>query len=121
MLYLNQQSRSKQIPILTENRKTAFDALSNALVFYKEFGGEDHKDLIELQDSLKEAVNAIEFSRNGITNFSETVINLPRMTKELNKGKRKVVDQLSLLLNEINTTEHTMGNIIESINKMINI
>ncbi|WP_152547315.1 hypothetical protein [Delftia sp. RIT313] len=66
--------------------------------------------------SMQEAAAGAQTEMRGMRDAAQ---DLPRITKELNKAKRAVVQQLDALLAEIDSTTFTVSNIMEAIEKMI--
>lgn len=117
-LYSYADILKKHLPTLSDCRESAFQAFNNALLFLQELNNDDD-DIIELQSNLNNLVSSLQSSRQGLTGFKNSVQNLPRLKSDLNKAKRTVVEQLNILLKELDTTEQTLNNLLESVGKMI--
>lgn len=106
------------LPIISSSRKEAFDALSKALVLYDDFRNKEKPELETLEKSLSEMQEAAGGSRAGLLGFRMATANLPRLSVELNQGKREVIRSLDRVLSEVDATIDTSSNIIASIVQM---
>lgn len=108
-----------QIKLSSKSREEAFDALSKALSVYVDFKDQDNlNDLSDLEDSLKQMRDAASGTLEGLSGFRETVANLPRLTIQLNKAKRRVVKVLDTVLEEVKTTISSSNNVLVIINEL---
>jgi hypothetical protein len=108
-----------QIKLTTKSREEAFDALSKALSVYVDFKGEDNStDLNDLEDSLIHMKDAAGEIIEGLSGFRETVANLPRLTIQLNKAKRRAVKVLNTVLEEVETTVSSSNDVLKIINEL---
>lgn len=102
-----------QLKIASKSREEAFDALSKALSLYVEFKEADgDESLSELEESLQGMRDAASGTDEGLTSFKETIVNLPRLTIQLNKAKRKLVKILDAVLEELNTTVNSTNDVL---------
>ena len=111
------QTLAQQLPLYSDARKAAFGALSNTLALYEDFDT-DKDDLQELSDMLSNMLSSTGESKTGLNQFRESITGLPRLTVELNRAKRKAAKELDNMFVEIETTEATVRNILDSIEKM---
>lgn len=109
---------STQVNLVTNLRKIAFNALSNALVLRGDFQNSEN-ELKSNKNLLLNLSNSMMESKIGMGSMRSAAESLPRISKELNLAKRLVVTQLDAFLHEIDNACLTINNIIESINKMI--
>lgn len=110
---------SQQIPLMSSSRETALQALSRALTLYEDFPNTDQSSLTNLRTNLVALNTSAEGSQRGLKEFRTSVGALPRMTSDLNKAKRAVVKQLDSIVTEIDMTVHNVGNILESIDRVL--
>ncbi len=106
-----------QLPILSKSRIGALDALSKALVVYKDFDV-DLEDLNTLDGNITHMREAAIESKIGIKQFKETIVGLPRITSQFNKAKKKVSHSLDGVLKEIESTIQVTQYIIDSITEL---
>jgi len=109
-----------QIPLLAASRDSAMDALASALSLRVEFN-RSNDDLIALRDELDQAATAGSQSKSQLANFRSAVRNTPRMTSDLNRAKRGVIQQLDLLISEVDKTVQNIKNIQESVARILNM
>ncbi|MDK8465258.1 hypothetical protein [Marinobacter sp. SS13-12] len=110
-----------QIRLTARSREEAFDALSKALSVYVDFKGEENStDLNDLEDSLIFMRDAACGTIEGVSGFRETVANLPRLTIQLNKAKRRAVKVLDTVLEEVDTTVSSSNDVLKIINELKN-
>lgn len=110
-----------QIKLTTKSREEAFDALSKALSVYVDFKDEDNStDLNDLEDSLIQMRDSAGGTIEGLSGFRETVANLPRLTIQLNKAKRRAVKVLDTVLEEVETTVSSSNDVLKIINELKN-
>jgi len=108
-----------QIKITSKSREKAFDALSKALSIYVDFkGADDANNLSDLEDSLESMKDAANGTIEGISGFRETLSNLPRLTIQLNKSKRRAVKALDDVLEEVETTAQSAINVLRIISEL---
>lgn len=105
-----------QLKITSKSRGEALDALSKALSLYVDFKGADPDDsLSELEESLQGMRDAAFGTRDSLTSFRESMSNLPRLTIQLNKAKRKAVGILDKFLEELDTTVDSTNDVLQII------
>lgn len=109
----------KQLPLMTSYREAALQALTKALTLHQEFGQTDKSDLKSLRTGLKTMLDTSRGARAGLGGFRDSVDRLPRMTGDLNRAKSAVLNQLNIMLSELDSTGHNIGNIMESIDAII--
>lgn len=108
-----------QIIILSKSREEAFDALSKALSVYVDFKDSDNEDsLSELEDSQSGLRDAATGTNEGLSKFKESISNLPRLTIQLNKSKRRAVRVLERIIEESQTTAHSASDVIRIIGEL---
>lgn len=90
-----------EIPIFYENFEKGIDAFSNIVNIQKNDFTFDENDIEESHNSLIKLIDGIEASIKGMEGFLDSVINLPRMSKELNKAKSNVATKLNNLLDNL--------------------
>jgi hypothetical protein len=108
----------RQVSAISMARVEAYSALSNALALRQDFDT-DKADLQTLRDTMAGVIESAFSAETGMRGMRDSADALPRMSKELNKAKRSVVQQLDALLGEIDSTKLTVANIVEAIDKML--
>jgi len=112
------ESIGAQVPIFSSARVASFDALANALAIHGDFADSAEK-LRPLRVKLIEMKDQALFARDSMSGMGETANELPRLSRELNKAKRHVVQQIDALVVEIDSVILTVANIIKSIDRML--
>ncbi|WP_282876465.1 hypothetical protein [Pseudomonas peli] len=102
-----------QIFIASKARAEAFDALSKSIsIHITDLNSDDPSPLAEAISSMQ---NAAIGSKHNLTKFKLAVENLPRMTIDLNKSKRRVSLSLNKILEEIDTTLQSSDEILKTL------
>jgi hypothetical protein len=107
-----------QVPIFSAARVASFDALTNALAIHGDFK-DNGEQLQPLRETLLEMNSQAIHARISMSEMGESTNGLPRLTKELNKAKRQVVQQIDALVLEIDSVISTITNIIKSIDRLL--
>ncbi len=102
----NSSNRIKpEIPIYQESFKKGIDAISKLIDISKSDLNPDETEIIEMKSSLAEMTNSIAHSIASMTGFLETVRQLPRLSKELNKAKLDMGETLENLLHNLTISQ----------------
>ncbi len=102
----NYSNRIKpEIPIYQESFKKGIDAISKLIDISKSDLNPDETEIIEMKSSLAEMTNSIAHSIASMTGFLETVRQLPRLSKELNKAKLDMGETLENLLHNLTISQ----------------
>jgi hypothetical protein len=112
------ETMKNQLAPLSLARENAFNALSNALALRKDFPGQN-EDLNGLGAKLSVLISGTETAMDGMNGMKDAASALPPISKEVNKAKRAVVQELEAFLTEVESTRSTVTNIIESIDRMM--
>lgn len=107
-----------QFQTFASARQEAFDALSSAVALMPDFPSE-HEHLRTLSLSLLGTIEAASAARDGLSGMCNAAKSIPRISKELNGAKRAVVWSLEKFIMEFGSTEFTVKNIIEAINRLL--
>lgn len=107
-----------QVAILASARQEAFAALSSAVALMADFQT-DRDQLESLRASLLGTIEGAATAKSGLFGMRQAASGLPRISKELNKSKRTVTANLDKLLAEIESTESTVSNIIEAMDRLL--
>jgi hypothetical protein len=99
------------------HKELAFEALSKAISLHHEIGGSSTQ-LNELKSTLSNFLDTAIDAKSSTESMYNTAANFPRLTKELNFGKRKLVDSFSKFIYEISDTISMTKNILDSISKL---
>lgn len=108
-----------QVPSLSAARIIALNALSSALSLRGDFANSDNDDLLVLRASLTSLNDGAGTARSAMAGMRNATDGVPRMSKEIIKAKRVVVSQIDALLHEIDSTQSTVENIVEAIDRML--
>lgn len=108
----------QQLPLYSGARREAFDALSNVLALYDDFDNTESDNLKELDNGLNSLLSGASGAKDSLMGFRDTISNIPCLSSELNRAKRGAVTQLDRMLDELDGTESTVQNILDSIAKM---
>jgi len=114
------ESVAAQISIFSTARVTAFDALTNALAIHGDFN-DSGEQLRPLREQLLSMNSQALFARNSMSSMGEAANSLPRLSKDINKAKRQVVQQVDAIVAEIDSVISTVANIIKSIDRMLGV
>lgn len=106
-----------QVPIFASSKDGALDALSKALMVYRDFNV-DISDLEDLNKSINEMRESAIGSKVGLLKFRETMSDLPRITSQSNRAKKRVLKSLDGMLSEISSTIQVTQNILDSITEI---
>ncbi len=90
-----------EIPIFYEHFEKGIDAMSNVINISKTDLNVEQKEIEETQESLTSLINGISYSIESMDGFLQSVKDLPRMSKELNKAKSNVGTKLDDLLDNL--------------------
>lgn len=107
-----------QVTVLSKARQDAFSALSSAVALMADFPG-DVEQLRGLRATLYGTIEGASTARAGLTGMRDAASALPRISKDLNKAKRAVAENLSKFLAEIDSTESTVENLIEAMTRLL--
>lgn len=108
-----------QIVIMSHARQEAFSALSNALALMPDFPS-DRAQLPTLKQSLLGNISAVTQTRAQMLGLEKSAAGLPRISKELNRGKRAAAESAARFGAELDSIEATVRNIVEAIDRLLN-
>ncbi len=90
-----------EIPIFYEHFEKGIDAMSNVINISRNDLNVEQAEIEETQESLTSLINGISFSIESMNDFLQSVKDLPRMSKELNKARSNVGTKLDDLLDNL--------------------
>lgn len=90
-----------EIPIFYKYFEKGIDALSNVINISRTDLKVEQEEFEETQQSLSALINGITYSIESMDGFLQSINNLPRMSKELNKTKANVGIKLDDLLDNL--------------------
>ncbi|MFI1742821.1 DUF4062 domain-containing protein [Thalassobellus sediminis] len=90
-----------EIPIFHEYFEKGIDALSNVINISRNDLNVEQEEIDETNESLSSLINGITSSIESMDGFLQSVNDLPRMSKELNKAKSNVGMKLEDLLDNL--------------------
>ncbi len=108
-----------KLNLLENSRKEAFDALSKAISLSVDFNnsGEEHQ-LSSLQSEMKSLTITGTQSLSQLSLFLGTIEDLPRLSVNLNKAKRRASKALSIFLEECTLTIESAKDVVKTIEKL---
>lgn len=104
-----------QLPLLAKARGDAFESLSKAIAFYSDFTSDEKANLDHLEASLGSMVDAAHNALRGMGGLRQSVVELPRLTSDINKSKRRVAKALDQFISEVETVISTAGNLLATL------
>lgn len=107
-----------QVPVLSNARQDAFSALSSAFALMADFPG-DVEQLRDLRTTLYVTIESATAARAGLIGMRDATSALPRISKDLNKAKHAVGENLNRFLAEIESTVSTVENLIEVMTRLL--
>lgn len=110
-----------QVVLSSKSRVEAFDALSKALSFYVDVSEEKDSGIEKLEDGLKFMRDSTTETIRALIGFRGSIENFPRLTMQLNKSKRRVLEVLNTVLEEVYSTIQTTNNALDTVNELKNI
>ncbi|EJL6980335.1 hypothetical protein [Vibrio cholerae] len=105
---------NSQVAIATSSRTEAFDALSKGISISIELSGSE-EGLDELKQNLRGMLDSAGTAKDGLSCFRESVANLPKLTIQINKSKRNVINSLDSVLDEIRKTIQSASDVLDTI------
>ncbi|MCJ0765723.1 hypothetical protein [Variovorax terrae] len=112
------ETLGNQVGVLSRARQDAFFALSSAVALMADFPG-DVEQLRDLRITLYDTIASASTARSGLTGMRDATSSLPRISKDLNKAKRAVAENLNRFLAEIESTESTVTNLIDAMTRLL--
>ncbi|GIU24278.1 hypothetical protein L2719_06465 [Shewanella schlegeliana] len=106
-----------QVSIATSSRTEAFDALSKGISISIELN-HDHEAVEDLKSNLTGLLSSATSAQDGLIGFRESVLNLPKLTLQLNKAKRVAIKSLDRVLAEIRKTIRSTEDVLDTIYKI---
>lgn len=68
---------------------------------------------------LLSSIESVATAKSGVLGMRHAANGLPRVTKDLNKSKRAVTNNLDRFVSEIESIESTVTNIIDAIDRLL--
>lgn len=106
------------VTVLSSARQDAFAALSSAVALMADFES-DHGQLRSLRETLQGTIISAATAKSGLLGMRQAANGLPRISKDLNRSKRAVTENLDKFLSEIESTESTVINLIEAMDRLL--
>lgn len=107
-----------QVTVLSSARQEAFAALSSAVALMADFRS-NPAQLRSLRETILGTIASAATAKSGLLGMRQAANGLPRITKDLNRSKRAVTENLDKFLSEIESTESTVTNIIEAMDRLL--
>jgi len=112
---------SVEIPIFFDNYEEGIKAISSIINLADDFFDKDSiQELVDSREAIIEMNNGINVGLEGMIDFYESVISLPRIDKEINKAKRNLSEKLKKLINDMKTSSHLAIELVSEISEKIN-
>ena len=109
-----------EIPIFFENYEEGIKAFSSIVYIADDFFDISNIDeLIEAKEGIIEMNVGINQGLDAMEGFYISVIQLPRIDKEINRAKKNVSDRLQLLINRMKTSAVLANELIVEISEKI--
>lgn len=111
---------SVEIPIFFENYEDGIKAFSDIINLADDFFDKDNiEELIELKESIISMHDGINGSLDGMEGFYQSVVELPRIDKEINRAKRNIASKLEQLNSGLKTSLELATELSTSISEKI--
>jgi len=108
-----------QIAATEENRSGAFEALSKAISWYVDSQEENSEEgFSDVKNGLESLISAVEGTSGGLIGFRQSIKDLPRLTSDLNRSKRRTVKVLDRVLEECTIIKSISNDIIKTIEEI---
>jgi len=101
-----------QIAATEENRSGAFEALSKAISWYVDSQEENS------EEGFSDVKNGLESLISAVIGFRQSIKDLPRLTSDLNRSKRRTVKVLDRVLEECTIIKSISNDIIKTIEEI---
>lgn len=112
------EALENQVTVLSKARQDALSALSSAVALMADFPG-DVEQLRDLRTTLYGTIGSASTAREALTEMRDATSSLPRISKDLNKAKRAVAENINKFLAEIESTESTVANLIDAMSRLL--
>ncbi|MGK4568361.1 DUF4062 domain-containing protein [Flavobacterium sp. 3HN19-14] len=104
-----------EIPIYINNFENGIDAFAKMAMIYKsDFEGKED-EIEEAKIALESLLIQIEGGVDSMVNFCDTVDNLPRMSKELNKARSNVSEKIRDMISKIQISHSIATEVYKSL------
>lgn len=111
---------SREIPIFFENYEDGIKAFSDIVNLSDDFFGQDNfEELIELKASIIEIHSGINSNLTEMEGFYQSVVELPRIDKEINKAKKNIASKLEQLISRLKTSSELATELLTCISEKI--
>jgi hypothetical protein len=105
-----------QIPLISKAREEAFEALSKAVALQVDITSPEKDEMTELSQELSKMMTSATESRISMGSFKASLVNLPRLTIELNKAKARAAKALDSVIDETNKTIQSANETLKLLN-----
>lgn len=92
-----------EIPIFSEGFSKGIDAMTRATVMVNDFEGENEEQIVIALNTIKGIRTSMIPALEGMKAFRDSVYNVPRISRNINRSKRNMVIMVDELINEINS------------------
>ena len=100
-----------EIPLFREHLDDAMTIFTRIVPLYSTFDGEDHDMMPKIKSAVEEFLSGLDSAEEGIEGFRDSVSDLPPMTRGLNRAKKKTIDVLQRIFDEIQGAKLKLGEI----------
>ena len=96
-----------EIPLFKEHLDSAMTIFTKIVPLYSTFGSEND----DMMSGVEELKGGLDDAECGMEEFRDSVSALPPMTRELNRAKKKTIDVIQRILDEIQGAKLKLGEI----------
>jgi hypothetical protein len=104
-----------ELPIFGAEMQETMQSFSMALTLACDFGPGVFGDLAELRVSVRKMADTLEGSTTSTASFRQTIATSPRLTTEYNRAKRRTVDVLDRLTDQLKTGSSLLMQVLRAI------
>jgi hypothetical protein len=107
------------VPVFANSYSGAIESYTRAFSISKELRTEKREDLESAKASLHEFKGTLESTKTQMASFRQTIAELPRMTTELNRAKRRVLSIMDKFDAELNTALNLSSELDKTIDQLV--
>ena len=90
-----------------------------ALIMSEDVAANDRQQVATTLEHLSKLNSAIDYAHNAIASFRDSVLQLPRMTSNLNKAKREMANVLQVILDSMGSARGVMAETVLSLDSFM--
>ena len=100
-----------EIPLFINHLDTVMTIFTRVILWYSAWDDKNDDIMPTMKSSVEELQSGLVNAEVGLEGFRASVSNLPPMTRELNRAKKKTIDVLQRVLDEIQGAKLKLGEI----------